>query len=391
MKHIAFAFPMHIKTVAIVTIVAVFAWTLGLPAWIHNANAANVASFTDTLSDSDLGAEAEHTLVFTLANSIAASETLRVTFDPDAQSFDLTGLANGDVTISAISGGTINQVSDVGSCTADPSQIYMSDIDTTGDYIELTVCNSDSIAAGTEVQIVVGSTNYINNPATADSYVIRLGGTMTDSGDTRVAIIDDVTVTADVDTIFTFSINGVDAEQAVNDDITNTTGTSTATTVPFGTIAPGAAKLMAQELRVDTNALNGFAVTVFADQVLTAGNGATIDEFIDGSANASSTQWQGPAGTLGATDTYGHWGLTSDDDSVSSTTPNLWGSGEALYVGNFINNPVEVFYNNTPVKYSQGGMGVGSTTVAYKVEISNLQEAAKDYTATLTYIATPVF
>jgi hypothetical protein len=36
-------------------------------------------------------------------------------------------------------------------------------------------------------------------------------------------------------------------------------------------------------------------------------------------------------------------------------------------------------------------MGVGSTTVAYKVEITSLQEAAKDYTATLTYIATPVF
>jgi hypothetical protein len=34
---------------------------------------------------------------------------------------------------------------------------------------------------------------------------------------------------------------------------------------------------------------------------------------------------------------------------------------------------------------------VGSTTVAYKVEITALQEAADDYTATLTYIATPTF
>jgi hypothetical protein len=36
-------------------------------------------------------------------------------------------------------------------------------------------------------------------------------------------------------------------------------------------------------------------------------------------------------------------------------------------------------------------MGIGSTTVAYKVQITALQEAATDYTAQLMYIATPVF
>jgi hypothetical protein len=152
---------------------------------------------------------------------------------------------------------------------------------------------------------------------------------------------------------------------------------------------------MAQELRVDTNALNGFSVTVQSDVTLTAGNGATIDEFIDNSAVASSTLWAGPTGTMGNPNTYGHWGVTSDDNYVSSTSPSKWGtgttSGYATYQGNFTgNNPVEVFYNNAAVE-SDAGMGVGSTTVAYKVEITSLQEAAKDYTATLTYIATPVF
>ncbi len=378
--------------VAGVTVLALLSWTLGLPAWIHNANAATVGEFSDTLSDSDLGVDAVHTIQFELENDITASETLTVTFDPLTQAFDLTGIVNGDIAISAVSGGTITQVAAVGACGGGGDEIYMSDIDTTDDYIELTTCAGSTITAGTVVQIVVGSGNFINNPTTAGSYVIRLGGTMEDTGDTRIAIIDDVTVTASVDTIFTFSVNGVDADVQVNDDSTLTSGTSTATTVPFGTIAPGVAKLMAQELRVDTNALNGFSVTVFADQVLTAGNGATIDEFIDGSGIASSTLWQGPAGTLGVTDTYGHWGLTSDDNAVSSSTnAGLWGIGETAYVGNFIGNPVEVFYHGFPVEYSQGGMGVGSTTVAYKVEISNLQEAAQDYTATLTYIATPVF
>ncbi len=392
MKNTTLTLPIQLRTVALVTALALLAWTIGLPAWIHQANAANVDEFSDTLSDSDLGLPSVHTLVFGLNTTIAASETLRVTFDSVGQAFDLTALTNGDVTISAVSGGTINQVASVAACSGATNEIYVSNIDTTNDYVELTVCTGDSIDAGTVTEIVVGSTNFIVNPVAEGSYVVSIGGTMTDTGDTRVAIIDDVTVTAAVDTIFSFSINGVAGGKTVNDDVTTTFASSTATTVPFGIIAPDTPKLMAQELRVDTNALNGFSVSVFADQTLTAGNGATIDPYIDGSELEVPDTWNGPAGTLGLTDTYGHWGLTSDDDVVSSSTaPGLWGSGIANYVGNFINNPVEVFYNNTPVEFDQGGMGVGSTTVAYKVEISNLQEAAKDYTATLTYIATPVF
>ncbi len=391
-KNIAFALSTPYRGIAMVTMLALLAWALGLPAWINNANAANVSQFRDTISDSDLGVDAVHTLRFTLTDTIAASETLRITFDPTGQLFNLTDLAMGDVVMTAVSGGTINQVAAVGSCNGTANQIYMSDISDVTDYIELTVCATDSITAGTVVQMVVGgAVNKINNPAVANSYVIRIGGTTTNEGDTRVAIIDDVTVTAAVDTVFTFSINAVDAGRTINDDVTVTSGTSTATTVPFGIIAPNTPKLMAQELRVDTNAYNGFSVTVFANQTLTAGNTATIDEFKDGAGTASSTAFTAPTNIMGNTDTYGHWGLTSDDNVVSSTTPNLWGSSQALYVGNFINNPVEVFYNNTPVSSTQGGMGVGSTTVAYKVHIRELQEAAKDYTATLTYIATPVF
>ena len=36
------------------------------------------------------------------------------------------------------------------------------------------------------------------------------------------------------------------------------------------------------------------------------------------------------------------------------------------------------------------GVGIGTTTVGYKIELSSLQEAG-DYTTTLTYVATPTF
>lgn len=387
MKNIAFAFPMHYRTIALATIVALLAWTLGLPAMIHNANAATLEYFSDTISDSDINVDAVHTITFTTVNAMTSEQGFRIYFDEDGSNFDFTDVTAGDLVSANSSGFT-----PVEACTGGLSDEI--ELSVGANFIEGQICTGDTVPAG-EITIVLDGANRIANPGVVGSYVISLQGHGTtpilDSGDTRVAIIDDVTVTADVDTIFEFTIVGVDEDITVNDDATVTSGSTTATAIPFGTIAPETALLLAQELRVNTNALNGFSVSVFADQTLTSGNGATIDAFIEAGYTSSSTQWVGPTDILGDTDTYGHWGLTSDDDVVSSTTPNLWGTGEALYVGNFIQNPVEVFYHNLPVTYAQGGVGVGHTKVAYKVEIGYLQEAAKDYTATLTYIATPVF
>lgn len=397
MNSLAYALHVPARTIAIVTALALLAWTMGLPAWIHTADAAALENISDTLSVSAAatvgasapGANAMHAVAFDTPNGISSAGTIVLTFDPSGSNFDFTGFTIGDVDI--VAGAT--QVANVGACGAPSDEMYVTLGG--GDDIVLNLCAGHTIASSTTFLINVGTTtggNLINNPSSTGDYVIQVDGTgnFVDAGDTRVAIVDAVTVTAAVDTIFTFSVNPVVAGVTVNDDVTVTSTTTTATAIPFGILAPNTPKLAAQELRVDTNALNGFSVTVQADQTLTAGNGATIDEFVDGSAIASSTVWTGPAGTVGSTDTYGHWGVTSDDDAVSSTTPGLWGNGEAAYQGNFIDNPVEVFYNNTATE-NGAGVGVGSTTVAYKVEIMELQEAAKDYTATLTYIATPVF
>ncbi len=395
MNNIAFALPLPYRTVAAVTALALLAWTLGLPAWIHHANAAtNVNSFSDTLSDSDLGVSAVHTLKYTLTSAVYETQTIRVTFDPTGQAFNLTGLTNGDIAITALSGGTITQVPDAPGCSGIDGQLYVTSVDTANDYIQLTMCSNSGnvIATSTVAQIVIGNTHKIANPSNAGSYVISLGGTNANTGDTRVAIIDDVTVTAAVDTIFNFTINGVNAGTTVGTESLATIGTSTATTVPFGTLPVGTARVMAQRLTVATNAINGFAVSVFADHTLTAGNGATIDEFANGSPLVgSTTPWSKPTAVLANPDTWGHWGLTSDDTSTNAGATQQYNGGN-WYRGDFTSptTPVVVFSNGSPVT-TNAGVGVGSTTVAYKVEISALQEAAKDYTATLTYIATPVF
>ncbi len=391
MNSLSIALRLPGRTLAIVLMLALLAWSIGLPSWINRADAAGLNFVSDTLSDSDLGVDSAHRLRFTTPNGFSSLENMRVSFDPSTTAFDLTGFSTTSITI--VAGAT--QVANIGSCTGAASQMYPT---VNAETVDFTMCTGDSIASSTAFIIDIGTTTagaLINNPATAGSYVINIDGTgatpFVDEADTRVAIIDDVTVTAAVDTIFTFSINAVGPGATVNDDVTTTSASSTATSVPFGILAPGVPKLLAQRLLVDTNALNGFSVTVQSDVTLTAGNGATIDEFIDNAATASTTSWTTPLGTMGSPDTYGHWGVTSDDNVVSSTTPNKWGSGYALYQGNFTgNNPVEVFYHNAAVQ-NTAGIGVGSTTVAYKAQITSLQEAAKDYTATLTYIATPVF
>ncbi len=370
-------------------VLSLVCWSLGLSFWFGTAEAAGLGSISDTLAPTSApGLDAAHRIKFTTPNGLVEDEVMRISFDPSTTAFDLTGLAGADISIPQ--GAEL-----VAGCTGTPSEVLVS---INPETIDFTVCTSDSIASSTTFVIDVGTTtggNLINNPATAGSYVINIEGVgatpFVDEGDTRVVIIDDVTATAAVDTVFNFSINAVGPGVSVNDDVKLTAASSTATTVPFGILVPDDATLMAQRLLVETNALNGFSVTVQADTTLIAGNGATIDEFIDNAATASTTLWQGPTSIMGSPDTYGHWGVTSDDNVVSSTTPNKWGAGYASYQGNFTgNNPVEVFYHNAAVT-STAGMGVGSTTVAYKVEITELQEAAKDYTATLTYIATPVF
>jgi hypothetical protein len=212
---------------------------------------------------------------------------------------------------------------------------------------------------------------------------LEAGSGVLDAGDTRVAIIDDVVVTAAVATSFTFTISGVPSGVQVNGVTTSTT--TSATAIGFGILptAANSSTTAAQRLNVSTNAVNGFTVTVKQDQNLTSTAGTDIDVFANGTGTAAPTAWSAPSNTLGSEDTYGHFGLTSDDDINSNEY------GTALFVGNFATTARAVFHNSGPADGATAN--IGSTTVAYRIAIGSLQEAGNDYTNTLTYVATPVF
>lgn len=373
-----------LQATAAIVAVAILLWSLGLTS-IRFAEAANVTSFSDTLSDSAPGVVSDHTIAFTTPTGVANGETVTVDFSDGP--FVVGSVDYTDIDVATTSGEFTLAANCAGS--------EMASAAFSGTTLTITMCAGDGglIAANgtTTIQIglnAAGGNAQLTNPAVG-SYEINLTAGSVDTGATRVAIVSSVTVTASVDTLFTFTVNGVAGGQTVNTADT-TGGTTTATAIPFGLLEAGTASTAAQDLVVTTNARNGFVVTVATDQQLTSSNGADIDSFRNGNGDTTPTAWEAPTATLGQEEEYGHWGVTSDDNTLTDLLNDVFnvGGGGDRYVA-VLTTPVEVFRNNGPVDGTT--QGVGRARVGYKVEISALQEAADDYTATLTYVATPVF
>ncbi len=363
------------RVVAMLVATAVLALSVGV---FNNAQAANLAVISNTLSDSDISALSNHTIQFTIPTSspgVIAGGTIVVTFPAG---FTMGSVAFGDVDF-AIDGSEQTVAGTASGATWGAA--------VAGQNLTIT-SGSGTVTAGQVVRIRVGTnavtggtgTNRVTNPGSANSYEFLVTAGAADSGRTRVAILDNVDVTAIVNTTFNFTVSGVATSTIVNG--TSTTGAATATAIPFGVLTAGDIKTLAQRLNVTTNARNGFVVTVEQDGNLQSSTGADIDGFIDGVYTNTPAAWQSPTNNIALENTWGHWGLTSDDDLNSNEF------GSALFVA-ASTTPRQIFQHSGP---SDGVTNnIGSTTVGYQVQISPLQEAGDDYNTVLTYIATPTF
>jgi hypothetical protein len=370
-----------LQTVACFLGLAILLWSLGIPTSVYKADAANLTSVSDTLSDSDRGVVSNHTIRFTTPNGVLDTQTIVITFPGaftlpsglDFNDMDVTDDGQ-EVTLAGSPSGTTWGVS------------------TTTSTIVFTTSTTSGASVGSSSVIVIeigtnattagtGNTQLIN-PAAAGSVEITIGGSMVDSGSTRVAIIDDVDVTANVDTTLTFTIAGVANGQAVNGSPTTTSTTTTATTLPFESLSANTSKVLAQDLTVTTNASNGFVVTVAQSQNLLSSTGADIDGFANGNYNNSPIAWASPSATIANENTWGHWGLTSEDDlNINEFGTDLWVAASTT--------PRQIFAHTGPSDGTTSNQG--ATRVGYQAQISSLQEAGDDYSTTLTYVATPTF
>jgi hypothetical protein len=343
------------------------------------AEAANITSVYDRLSDSDVSALSNHTIDFRTPTGVSAGQSITVTFPAG---FDLSSIVEDDVDL---------EVNGTDELTAAAPSGATWGVTVSGQTLTI-LSGTATIANTATVTIKIGTNaggsgtgaNRIVNPGATGSYEIDFAGTMADRGHTRVAIVDDVLVTARVNTSFTFTVNGRATSTAVNGQ--TTTRASSPTTIPFGTLTAGAAQTLAHNLVVATNAIHGFVVTVEEDQHLLSSTGADIDNFVNGSDAPTPNTWSSPSNSVGNENTWGHWGVTSSDTDTTRVAGDEFGANEWQGVSS---TPQVVFSHAGPADGSSAG--IGSTTVGYRAEITALQEAADDYSTTLTYIATPTF
>ncbi len=347
---------------AIALIVAVYGF-VPLP---DRANAIDsIKDAKDTISDSDPGATATHVFSFTTGTSTPSGGTLEVTFSSSDWG---TIPSTGDITcpgggVASLAGGNRTAV-----CTY-----------------------AGGTASGTK-QITI--TNIVS-PATTTTYYIQIYNKSTTETLERVtvavAIIDNVLMTARVDSTLTFTISGTSTGATVHG--VPCSNDSTATSTPFGTLTVGATSTVCQTLNVTTNADDGFTVTVEQNHELLSDSGSNINSFNNSADDTGSTTpaaWASPNNTLDLYYTYGHMGLFSDDSDLESGTTyaDFDTGGNTLFAGLNSTDPMPIFHHNGPSDGATQNKGVAH--ILYQAEIGSLQEAG-DYESTLTYICTPTF
>lgn len=325
------------------------------------SEAISFESIKDTISSSDVSeANVTHTIVASTTQEIGAAGYFEIIFPAV-----FTNVLVGGVTCPNLGGAGVATVptTNVVRCTY-----------------------AGGVAANTLATFVITG---VTNPPTIGSQLFYIN-TKT-SGDVeiehstfRVAIVNAVSVTATVEASLTFSVLGMATSSEVVNGV-DLTGSSTMSSMAFRVLEPGTAKTLGQKLKVTTNAAYGFTVTVEQDHNLLSSNGADIDSFNNGvEATTTPLAWTNPTSILGQEMTYGHFGFTSQDASLSDGDP----FGDALYKGFNGTDPIEVMYHNGPAD----GLtpDIGTTTIAYTIQIGALQEAG-DYSNTLTYICTPTY
>lgn len=407
---------------------------LMMPSRIIHVDAAQLPYVEDVLTQSKVSTASNHSVVFQLSSAITASSTVVIGLPASFQSTSTTnfdGLFNNGVPLAANfdfatssnntdSNYTNLTVREKNACTGSGQSSFeitsMSTTTGTGNTITLTHCNgSDAVPAGTFIKVKIGTdsvvggtgTSTLTNAAAPGQYdFVVQAPAGTDSATSSIFLLtDNVSMTAAVNTNFSFNVTPVTWAQNINgESVASLTSGVASTSIAWGTLTPNSPKVAGHRLNVATNAQNGFMVTVRQTGNLASGNGAAIYPFTNndtmtysfsGSSTiarvASSTTWASPSNVLATSTTWAHYGVTSDDSDLATTLGMRYSYVSTGYapVGTTTDAARIVMHNAGPSNGTTNN--IGSTTVAYKIEIGSLLPAASDYSNTLIYVATPAF
>ena len=168
----------------------------------------------------------------------------------------------------------------------------------------------------------------------------------------------------------TFTVTGVPSGTTTEGVLTN--ASTTPTTISFGDMVPEQDVRAAQRLQVDTNAVSGYQVLLYARQVLQNDQAETISA--TAGTNASPATWL--TGCSGLPSCFAYH---SGDDTLSGTAGRfaLDDSYAALTT-----NPEEIMYSSVPT--------IESEDILYRLVVGGTQ-APGDYTTDIVYLVTPQF
>jgi len=346
-----------------------------------------VTTRNDILSDSRPTTVSNHTIQFTTVTTVPTGGTIILTFQTfNMGSVDYTDIDVKDDTVDLL----LAAAPGTGASSALGAVIV-------GQVLTITENDADTIVGGSVIEIQIGTNatsgdtgnQQITNPA-AGVYDIDITGSFGDTGKIKVSVIAGVTVSATVSESLSFVI-GLVTNAACDTSFSVLGGPdSTATTVPFGTLAAVDTFYHAcQDLTLSTNATNGYAITT---QELTNLRDTTISKNI-----ADST---GDAGTMTEIVTNA-WATAAAHSGFGYSCANNAGGGTdcaflAAYK-QFACTGVDANCDpgsgaETPqtVMSNVGSVSASSSRIEYKLTVSGSQQAGT-YSNTVMYIATPTY
>lgn len=219
----------------------------------------------------------------------------------------------------------------------------------------------------------------ITNPATDDTFYLNVTtysdagcSTVVDSSRAAYATKAGEPVTLTIDPTLAFTCTPVAASQSVNG--VTTTVASTASGINFGnSVTPAANGISAHDLDVETNAPNGYTVSIRHSGAFSNGTD-DIDTWTG--TNAAPTNFTAP-GTEA-------WGYTTEDGALSPTADRFTTGGGDNWAG-FTTSNEEVMFNDGSVQPIDDTVRVG-----HQVAIDSSTPAGT-YQTTIVYTVASVY
>jgi hypothetical protein len=172
-----------------------------------------------------------------------------------------------------------------------------------------------------------------------------------------------------IDPTLSFTVSGMNS--SLSCDGTTTTGTSTATTIPFGSVTPATNRVVCQDLLAATNATNGFSLYMRYTGQPQSGSDLISDHT---GTNAVPTAF-----SAAGTESYGY---STDDATLGAGTANRFTNPSQNWAAATTSN-AEIGYEANPVSATHYHIG-------HQVGIS-LTTAAGIYQTTIIYTCVPVY